>query len=283
MVVSLALLALSLAADVSPLSKPGPQVEIPADLKAKVELAEQLGREIYVHDQVSALGTDVLLEHIGSFEGKNLGGYLTFREGDDDGRPTGTWLVSFYGTGDDPKVLYRIRVQGDGSKPPEFLAPQPPESATPPERWLIRIRQAALDAAGPFSQPINPIILPAEVLGETGTLVLLLAATSEPGVAVFGRHVRVFVTQEGKVAKVEPLSNAALELPTRGSDGKPVAALGVTHVLTDYPLETHVFTQLLTRIPVYVRTNRGLWCVDEGKIAYLGAATPDAGEAAGAK
>jgi hypothetical protein len=50
-------------------------------------------------------------------------------------------------------------------------------------------------------------------------------------------------------------------------------ALTITHLVTDYPLETHVFTSLLVRLPVYVLTSRGTWRVNGDQIAFLGASS----------
>ncbi|MDX2050939.1 MAG: hypothetical protein SFV15_01020 [Polyangiaceae bacterium] len=43
----------------------------------------------------------------------------------------------------------------------------------------------------------------------------------------------------------------------------------VTQVVTDFPLETHVFTSLLTKKLLYVGTRRGIWRVDGERISLL--------------
>lgn len=63
---------------------------------------------------------------------------------------------------------------------------------------------------------------------------------------------------------------AALELPTRAPAGTSAAALAVSHLVTDFPLETHVFASLLNKLPIYVVTRRGYWCVDGDRIRFLG-------------
>ena len=47
---------------------------IPADLVEAVGRAERVGRALYEQDQVSAVGTDVLIENLGSLRNKNIGG-----------------------------------------------------------------------------------------------------------------------------------------------------------------------------------------------------------------
>jgi hypothetical protein len=98
----------------------------------------------------------------------------------------------------------------------------------------------------------------------------LLAGTKKPNVAVFGRHFRALVPVGGNsVTYMMPLSNASLEIPLRGPNNEEPEALVVSQVVTDFPLETHVFTSLLVRKPVYVGTRRGVWRVDGDSITLV--------------
>jgi TPR repeat protein len=70
--------------------------------------------------------------------------------------------------------------------------------------------------------------------------------------------------------KIEPLTKTVLEvpIPPPKPDGtKP--DLCVTHLLGDYPLETHVFISLLHHKTLYVYTEKYIWRVNEGKIALM--------------
>jgi hypothetical protein len=49
----------------------------------------------------------------------------------------------------------------------------------------------------------------------------------------------------------------------------------VTHLVTDWPLETHVFVSLRTHKPVYVATTVGIWRVDGDKIRFVDDRPPD--------
>jgi len=66
-----------------------------------------------------------------------------------------------------------------------------------------------------------------------------------------------------------PLSKTMLEQPTTGPDGSETLGLMVNHILTDWPLETHVFVSLLMHVPVYVGTKIGVWRVDGDKISLI--------------
>lgn len=67
-----------------------------------------------------------------------------------------------------------------------------------------------------------------------------------------------------------------MELSTVAPGGGETEALIVTHLVTEYPLETHVFASLSAGLPVYVGTSRGNWLVEGDKISFLG--PRDAGE-----
>jgi hypothetical protein len=165
------------------------------------------------------------------------------------------------------RIAYEIRVKPDATS--EFAAFDPPKLASRGFVHMAKARQAAI-AALPYPQPINPLILPAELLGEKGMMVYLIAGTTKPDLAVFGRHYRVLIPEQGgPPSYVMPLSKSILELPTKSPDGGDIEGLLVTHILTDWPLETHVFVSLLTHKRVYVGTKVGIWSVDGDKIALI--------------
>jgi hypothetical protein len=245
------------------------KLAIPADLQPLIVQSIALGREIYLQDKAAAVGTDVLIDRLGSIENKGLGGYLTVREGDVAGTPLSTWINLFFTQETPPRIAYRVRVPIGQEEQPEFIEVSPPEAVASATLALIHARQAALEAAGPFSQSINPVVFPGEAIDEDGILVLLLAATVKPNVAVLGRHYRVLVSKNGQtVKKVLPLSREILELPTVTTAGGLNEALVVTHFVTDYPVETHVFASMLHGIPILVSTRRGIWLVSGDEI-YL--------------
>lgn len=237
---------------------------IPPDLKSQVQLSIDLGRELYWQDKASAIGTDALMEKLGTLEGKGLIGYITVREGNDVGKPLPSFLVLFFTGGDFPKISYRIRVPMVQGQKPQVEALPVAEEPNAGILNLFRARQTALKALQPFHQPINPVVLPAEAVGQKGVLVELLAGTNKPDIVVLGKHYRVIVSEDGRqVQQVMPLSKTMLELK---KDNNTVA-LFVTHLVTDYPLETHVFASMLNNIDICVGTQRGIWLVKKDAIA----------------
>jgi hypothetical protein len=247
---------------------------IPADLRTAVERASRAGRIIFDHDQAGSIGTGVLLENIEPQEyERRLGGFLALPDVDPAGAPQPSFTVFFVGPGDDPRVVYRVRVPAKAGARSTFERVAPPAPLAEIARRMIRARQTAIARMPPATQPMNPVVVPAHaVTGEDGILVYFLAGTKQPKVAVFGRHYRVLVSADGRTVKrFEPLSKGALELPlSTPRPGTETAYLTVTHDVTDTPLETHVFASLLHRVPVYVVTRRGTWRVDGAQITFLG-------------
>jgi len=253
------------------------ELPIPPDLRDQISRSCAIGRQLYVLDKVAAIGTDVLFANVPDAQQRGLAGYLPMREGGVDGGPENSFLVSFFTADTPPRIAYEIRVVPD--TPPAFQAFTPPKEGVPGFATMVQARAVAIRAMPASDQPINPVLLPGEANGEKGVLVYLLAGTKAPHVAVFGRHFRALVPLGGTaVTYMMPLSKTALELPTRGAQGETVEALAVTQIVTDFPLETHVFTSLLVGLPVYVGTKRGNWLVDGDRIAFLGESGPSAAQ-----
>jgi hypothetical protein len=72
-----------------------------------------------------------------------------------------------------------------------------------------------------------------------------------------------------------PLSQGVLEIPTKSEKlTKPEVAFA-TNVVTDYPLETHVFASMLHNLPLYIGTKRGVWLIDRNKIFFVSDKAPE--------
>jgi hypothetical protein len=245
-------------------------IAIPSDLEQHIQRAESIGMILFIADKVSAIATDVLAEKIGNLADSNLGGYLPIQDGDERGRPKDSWLVTFFTRDDPPKIAHRVRVFIKPGRHFEYEKVDPPVPAKEGLSVLIRARQAAIKALPEVVQPINPVVVPGELLGKSGILVYLLAASTRPGVAVFGKHYRVLVDMNGTVKEFFPMSKRAIEMELRppGETANP-AFLLVSHIITDWPMETHVFVSLLNKITVAVMTDRGVWRVDGAKITLI--------------
>lgn len=247
------------------------RLPLPEDLRAAIEQSQSIGMALYHHDRASAIGADVMLANVRAPKELGIAGYLTFRDGDEDGRPLDCWQVTFFSAGDPPSALCRVRVPMQRAATPGFASVDPPTPVSDDARRVIRARRTALAAIGPTVQPQNPVILPGLAIGKDGILVYLLAGSKRNDVAVLGKHHRVLVSPDGEtVVSVEPLSKTVIETPLALPPGAVAGAgLWVTHLMTAWPLETHVFVSLLHRTPVFVGTSRGNWVVDGARISLL--------------
>lgn len=248
---------------------------IPEALREKVRLSEDLGRELYIIDKMAAIGTDVMLENLTDSKKAGICGYIVFREGNEQNQPTGSWLVQFFVDEAEPKIGYKVLITPPttpGRTKTQFEEVTPPRAPTDGELNLFRsIRTALVAVPDRPNQPVNPVVIPAQAIGEEGILVYLLAGTKKDKVAVMGKHYRVLVSNDGlKVNRVEPLTKTVLETQFNPPEpgGKPDALI-VTHLFSDYPFETHVFISNLHHVPLFVGTEKYTWCISEGKIRLV--------------
>jgi hypothetical protein len=247
---------------------------VPADLRSAVALSARVGRLLYMLDKAAAMASDELLYHERASEDHvPTSGFLAMRDVDATGAEKGSFTVIFYSPGSEPKVAYRVHLPFKQGTAVSVEEVKPPSSPGVEVETMIRARTTALAALHGATQPMNPVVLPARpLIGEDGFLVYLLAGTKRPGIAVFGKHYRVLVSPDGTTVKrFEPLSRSALEMPLGPpKPGSTTAALVVSQIVTDYPLETHVLVSLLNRVPIVVATRRGAWRVEGDHIDFLG-------------
>jgi hypothetical protein len=246
---------------------------IPADLAPRIQESIELGRDLYFLDKASAIGTDVLRDKAPDFQDRGVGGWLTGREADDSGQPIDSFGVMFISHEEPLRILFDVHVPLRGE--PRLEALSPPKLLDDIGVRMFRARETAIRGVPRGDRPWNPVILPGSAIGrDDGILVYLLAAEERAGEMVFGIHYRVLVSADGKTIKhALPLSKSALVIPPpreRLPDGATPAGVVVTQIVTDWPLETHVFVSLLhDRAPIYVGTRRGIWLVVGDKISLV--------------
>jgi hypothetical protein len=248
-------------------------IPIPADLLPHIKRSRELGTAIYFQDKASAIGTDALREKVPDFERRNLAGWLTIRAGDDEGRPLNAYKVMFLTDEQPPRLAFDIHVPIRGK--PEVKEVSPPMKLDEPGVKLFTARQAALRAVPKGDRGLNPVIFPGAAVDRPESIVVyVLSGEQTPGEMVFGIHYRVLVSGDGKIVKeVLPLSKSHLVIPppeqTLPPGATPVSAF-VTHLVTDWPLETHVFVSLLHhKQPIMVGTRRGVWRVAGDQITLI--------------
>ena len=181
----------------------------------------------------------------------------------------------FFNDENPPRFVFKVRVPRTGE--PALEEYSPPEALNDDMMRLFRARRGALAVAPRGKRAVNPVVLPISTAGQPDSiLVYLLAAETVPGELVFGIHYRVLTSGDGFTIKdLTPLTKSALVVPEKAPagdvpPGATLVAHMVSHMVTDWPLETHVFVSLLHKsVPIYVVTRRGTWLVIGDKITLV--------------
>lgn len=245
---------------------------IPQDLREAVLRAETLGRAIFEVITVTARATAALLAAGVAPGDPRIKAAVAM-----PARPG--WVVYFVGEQDAEFVaLYEVTFARDSASKPEIKRWEPPKSLGPEASARVWARHTAILKPLPMcASHYSAVVLPGDLAGEPGWLVYLVAGPSQPGEIVVGGHYRIGVSGDGsQVRQTTPLWRACLTIPPP-SDIK-VLQIVVTHLVTDWPMETHVFLNLVHGVPMVVATSRGEWMVDRGRVHFLRARGPSTGE-----
>ncbi len=237
---------------------------VPTDACGAIRRSVAMGLELFRHDKVASVATDALATTVGDLRATNIRGWITARSTDGKGE----WVTVFYRFSDDgPELVWRVSMVPSPGVKPTVEAIEPPRTAAQSMQTVIRARQTAL-AAISGKGAINPVVLPPP--DGPGILVYLLAAETKADEVVLGIHHRVLVSDDGeRVVELTPLSRSAIAIPLR-EKGKEAEAIVVTHLLTDYPMEHHVFASLLHGgLPIFVATKTALWEVRGADIRFV--------------
>lgn len=235
-----------------------------------VETLARLGREIYRHDQLAWVATDLIMQQM-STEQMAAGGAAGWIV---DAKESGPSLVRFLRvSGESFEAFYDVTFPQSGS--PKVRLPMS-RKLTPPQLARAKAVRTAVDAYVAASLPwcggqFNSVVL--DDPDGSGFLVYLLRPMPAHDVIPIGGHYRITVSANGATAEqidqlfVTCLAMNPRENAPKGSD--PVAA-AVGHLVSSTPLETHVFLSLQAKLPMYVTTpDARIWIVANGAIASI--------------
>lgn len=246
--------------------EPSQPVEPPEHVRQTLRDAEKLGHAIWRFDTAAARASDALME---SLPGKRLAdermaGWVVTEDGADGGALHVHFLAK---ASAELEVAYRVRIGGEGA-PPVVEILDPPIALAPHVRGpAIALRSARKAPVPRVDAPYNEVVVPAELVGQAGWLVYALAATANAEEMMVGGHARIKVSADGTmVEEVFPFSRTDLRVPA----GAAVATTTLTHIVSETPLEHHVFLSLLHRQHLRVLTALGAWDVEHGRIVYGG-------------
>lgn len=264
----------------SPVAQPAtPAEDAPPPIREfDVETIARLGRELHRVDQLAWVATDVLAAKVGfaTYSKEGACGWVVETSG---AEPVVRFLRK---TGETIEAAYDIRFPATGS----------PVLEVPQDRVLTArqlARHVARDTAlQPFSEGKYPLcrLRPGNhfnyaVLDDPdgdGFLVYLLRPKETNDEVPIGGHYRITVSADGRtVERVDALSRSCLTMNRKREipeDGKLVS-LGMNHVVSATPVETHVFLSLQEKLPFYVLTRDGTaWQVEGGMISRSYTASP---------
>lgn len=228
-----------------------------------IKTIESLGRQIYDQDSYAAKATDILFKRVGGPEQLSKEGI-------------NGWVVSEKNA----KTVIRFLKQENGAPVPayditfsshehgEFSATQD-KDLSPDELAQFKARQLALkNIPQHCSDSYNTVVLPD--VGGKGYLVYVLAATTDPNLIHLGGHYRFTVSIDGaNIECMDKLSKSCLVIDKR-SAGDNAAGLVASHIVSDTPVETHVFVSLISGQPLYIGTADGqMWNIDKGAVTKI--------------
>jgi hypothetical protein len=247
---------------------------IPDRLRPEVARAEILGRAIYTNDMLAAWGSDAMLA-AKLPNSDQCRGWITRRQKD-------VWTVHFIGKdGGLDAELCAVDFAEFAPKAGKLRAWTKPQPLGAELAAMYRALQTATKSPQFIRRTdnYNPVVLPGALVGQPGWLVYLLAATTDPKEVIVGGHYCMRVSADGAtLLETRPLSKSFLVLPKE----RDTAGLFVTHLISDTPIETHVFLSLLHGHTLFVGTSdRMIWRVADGTITYTGVRVKPEGESTG--
>lgn len=218
---------------------------------------QRLGQALYDQDIAAARGTDALLARFNGQPPADLAGWIVVGEGRDQ-------TIRFLARdGDGFRAAWDIPVRNGRAGEVVEVA----DAVLPPEQQaMFRARMTAAGSIGSLrcTPRYNAVVL--DDPDSDGWLVWLLASTNQTNQLILTGHYRFRVSADGsEVLRRDQLSASCIIQAADPAQGQ-LAGLTVSHIVSPQPVETHVFTSLLYRLPVYVVAGDRLYAVEGARI-----------------
>jgi hypothetical protein len=230
---------------------------------------EKLGEAIYLHDTAAGVASDWALKILPERLRVSLRGWVV------EETPQGLRAIMVSLQGDAPCNACEITVKSgkvlaDGAK-----IHAKPIPLTESQGKLYAARLLAMTALATLelcSPNYNSVVLPDP--DGAGFLVYALAATKKPDEVLIGGHYRFTIDPNAMVIeRVDRLFRSCLTIPApKREPGKDPVEMLASHVVSDTPLETHVFLSRMHGFPFLIITpgSDTVWRIADGKIAKYG-------------
>lgn len=218
-----------------------------------------MGAAIYRQDVAAWVSTDALLAHLaGAPPPQGMAGWIVVDEGEDQR------VRYIRRDGETLKAAFDVVVR-DGQAGAVELSD---EVLSESERARFVARQTAIENIGRLrcSQRLNTVVL--DDPDSDGWLVWLLTSTNDANIIPVGGHYRFTISADGlTVLQRDQLSNGCLPMEkTSPPPGTETAGLVVSQIVSQTPVETHVFLSLQNRIPIFVAVGDRLFEVNGAAI-----------------
>lgn len=251
--------AVSHANDLS-LAAASPVASVDAPIRQfSLATVERLGKEMYQQDSAAARATDILFQEVRNLADYPIRGWLVAKE--DAG-----YVIVFVGEYDgEMRAVFEVRPDTPRSKRFHETGPRP---LTPDEAGQFAARRNTFELIQHYcSDNYNTLILPDPE--SDSHLIYWIAATTDPDLLHLGGHYRFTLSGDwATILHADSLSKSCLTLNRKNRPER--AAFFTTHLLSETPLETHVFMQLQNGMPFLVQTGKDTaWAIDKGKISPI--------------
>ncbi|GGD01266.1 hypothetical protein [Aquisalinus flavus] len=235
-----------------------------AAFEQDIALTENLGRAIYERDTAAYLAAMALQDEFAGDELGWLHGWITVKEGEE-------LKVMFIGEqGGEPRAYFIAFARNDEVY--DHFAPPGGMGLSRAERGYWAAREDALDRdTQECSSQYNPVVMPYKGRdgAEGGLFVYLIPASTEAGLIKAGGYQLFDYSADGQTMKGEmPFNTNCLDVEKTGNEGD---SLILSHSLTPYPQEHHVFMSLLygTDVVVVTTENDLVWKVSGGEVSFV--------------
>jgi len=224
-----------------------------------VETIQKLGREIHVRDTWTAKAFDILLAKYKGTEVKGIAGWVTER------KDNGLNVHIIRKVGEEFLHGYRIRFTKDDPVVTDMGNATLPNAVN--DRYSARQRSLAAIPKH-YTKSYNAVVLDDPKRG--GWLVYALASTTDPNIMLMGGHYRMSVPKDpAEKIQVDALSRSLVAIQKSPKEEKEkVVGSVISHLVSNTPVETHIFGSLHYNTPFYVVIVDGakVWKVENGKM-----------------
>jgi hypothetical protein len=229
-----------------------------------IDTIEQLGKAIFEQDTYAAKATDLLFAQQLDLQHIPIRGWIVEKQ---QGNIRVIFIQEEAGT---YEGIFEIVFQNPDKG--EFKKVEQP-TLTESQLAQFKARQLALKHIREgCSNRYNVVVLP-DIDGQ-GWLVYGLAATIDPKIILVGGHYRFIISADGEtIEQKDKLFKSCLALektPDELSPSQEPVGYFMSHIVSDTPVETHVFLTLLHKQPFFVITrNEERWKIDNGHMTII--------------